>query len=233
LAEAKLAVKLIDHTEQPFETLIIAARRCYSGKSNTEIELDVWSSLPYKCAELRDYLRSIIDSGHTSILEHVTFTFAVEGVSRALLAQITRHRIASFSVQSQRYVNFDNGFDYIVPDEIACDEKLCEMFHEDMKRLAERYAEYRKAGIKAEDARMILPMAAETKFIMTMNARELLHFFALRCCERAQLEIRELAYAMLDEVNKVLPEVFEKAGPTCVQTGRCPEGSRGCGKCAA
>lgn len=182
--------------------------------------------------------------GHDSPLEHASFTFAIEGVSRSLLAQITRHRIASYSVQSQRYVNA-NQTDYITPDAIAADDKLNDLYASTMKKLwgvygyiartlLGRYLEEGKdfktaEKMAIEDARYVLPNACETKMVVTMNARSLLHFFELRCCNRAQTEIRELADEMLRLVKEVCPNVFANAGAPCVN-GACPEGAMSCGR---
>lgn len=239
------------------------------------------------------FLDRLSESGHQSPIEHASFTFSVEGVSRSLLAQITRHRIASFSVQSQRYVD-GTAFSFVTPvaiqenpyalrifddamDEISrayrdihsylMSEKLKEKYgdiidHEGLNRAfannpkhfylaadsymdamikdpnhtAEddaRYKEYRRDRSAAEkyaneNARAVLPNATTTNFVVTMNARELLHFFELRCCNRAQDEIRELANKMLDLVKQVAPNMFKNAGPSCVR-GACSEGKMSCG----
>lgn len=170
-------------------------------------------------------LKHAIASGHTGVLEHATFTFLVEGISRACLAQLTRHRLASFDVQSQRYVKLDDP-ELVMPESIrksvfAYEAECC------MNDSMEMYRKLLDAGIPAEDARYVTPQAVPTKLIMTMNARELLHFFALRTCNRAQWEIREMADRMLKRCKKVAPVIFENAGPGCV-TGQCPE-KRPCG----
>lgn len=170
-------------------------------------------------------LRHAMASGHTGVLEHAVFTFLVEGISRACLAQLTRHRLASFDVQSQRYVKLDDP-ELVMPESIrksvfAYEAECC------MNDSMEMYRKLLAAGIPAEDARYVTPQAVPTKLIMTMNARELLHFFALRTCNRAQWEIREMADQMLKYCKKVAPVIFENAGPGCV-TGQCPE-KRPCG----
>ena len=173
-------------------------------------------------------LRGAMASGHESVIEHASFTFRVEGVSRALLAQITRHRLASFSVQSQRYVDMSK-MPYVVPPSIDENYNLLEAYTDLMERIRKFYQDAVDWGIKAEDARFALPNACCTQFLMTMNARELRHFFGLRCCNRAQWEIRELADRMLELCKEAAPELFKNAGPGCVR-GRCQEGKRGCGK---
>ncbi len=181
-------------------------------------------------------LRGALKSGHESVIEHASFTFQIRGVSRVLLAQLTRHRVASFCVQSQRYMDMSDGFEYVIPDSIqALGEEAAEKYREQMQTIR-WYYEYWKTALamggkrKAlEDARYILPGAMCTSIIMTMNARELKHFFALRCCNRAQWEIRHLADEILKQCKQVSPMLFQDAGPGCVR-GRCPEGSMSCGE---
>ena len=170
-------------------------------------------------------LSHALGSGHTSILEHAVFTFKIEGLSRAALAQLTRHRLASFDVQSQRYVRI-HGIDLVMPESIKSSDFYTEAgsLLEDVMNLYQRMCD---AGIPAEDARYITPQAVPTALIMTMNARELLHFFSLRTCNRAQWEIRKLADKMLRLCRDKAPMLFSDAGPGCV-TGRCPE-KRPCG----
>lgn len=239
-------VTLLSHTPDPDATIAAAAKLCYSS---SDIE-----SLREKISEeeAQRFVKMLAGIGHQSPLEHTLFIFGIEGVSRALLAQITRHRIASFSVQSQRYVRISN-FEYIVPPAIENDEKAKKEFNDAMNIAAEKYdtlteilykneldrllsegVDEKEASKKAqktaiEDARFVLPNAAATKMVMTMNARSLLHFFEERCCNRAQWEIREVAYQMLALVKNVAPAVFDKAGPPCVK-GPCPEGKMTCGK---
>lgn len=231
MPEKQLKVTLIAHTPDPEKTCALAARTCYSA-------LD--------CGGLRElveekdqtaFLKRIVASGHLSVLEHASFTFFVEGVSRALLAQVTRHRIASFSVQSQRYVSLAEGFGYIIPPRIrALGEDAVREFEGQMAQMQRWYGEWQeKLGGSGEgsneDARFVLPNACETHITVTMNARELLHFFSLRCCNRAQWEIREMAVEMLRLCKQVSPAIFENAGPGCV-SGPCPEGAKTCGKAA-
>lgn len=170
-------------------------------------------------------LNHALDSGHASVAEHAAYTFLVEGVSRVLLAQLTRHRIASFSVQSQRYCGAN--MDLVVPDSMACADLLDEII--EVKRAVRKlYDKATGIGVPAEDARYFTLQAGKTNLIVTMNARELLHFFELRCCNRAQWEIREMAWAMLEEVRKIAPRLFQDAGAPCMH-GTCPE-KRPCGK---
>jgi thymidylate synthase (FAD) len=162
------------------------------------------------------------------VIEHASFTFRVEGVSRALLAQITRHRLASFSVESQRYVDM-SAMPCVTPPAIAADPEIMREYNDVLSHIKSFYQRAVSSGIDKEDARFVLPNACETRMIMTMNARELRHFFALRCCNRAQWEIRALADRMLRLCKEAAPGLFEQAGPGCVR-GRCPEGKRKCKK---
>ena len=228
MPEKHLQVTLLAHTPDPEKTCALAARTCYSAAEYEELRALVDEK------DQANYLRRIVASGHLSVLEHASFTFFVSGVSRALLAQITRHRIASFSVQSQRYVSLAEGFGYIIPPRIkALGPEAVSRFERQMAKMQEWYTEWQGmlggAGEGSnEDARFVLPNACETHITLTMNARELLHFFSLRCCNRAQWEIRALAREMLRLCKQVAPVIFEAAGPGCV-SGPCPEGSRSCG----
>lgn len=169
-------------------------------------------------------IKRVIGYRHVSVIEHASFTFSVEDVSRAMTHQLVRHRVASYTQQSQRYVTYDTLEKYVAPPSIADKAEAKKMFDETLKRISETYKKLLKLGIPKEDARFILPNAAKTNIIVTMNARELRHFFNLRCCVRAQWEIREVATEMLKQVKKVAPALFENAGPSCVELGYCPEG---------
>ncbi|MCL2144223.1 MAG: FAD-dependent thymidylate synthase [Endomicrobia bacterium] len=208
-----MKVKLLKFTQDPEKVCAIAGRLCYSFSGIDEI------SKKFTKEKIKELLGKIISSGHHSVLEHASFTFGAEGVSRALLAQLTRHRIASFSVQSQRYVKFKTGVEFITPGTIKKDKNLLKKYEEFLKSTEKLYKEYLDAGIPAEDARYILPNASATKIIMTMNARELRHFFSLRCCNRAQWEIREMSCRMLNLVKKEAPILFSDAGPDCLRLG--------------
>lgn len=212
-------VQLLAHTPAPEQLVAASAKLCYSAASIADlaaIEAD-------KAAEFIDKL----PEAHQSPFEHISFTFGIEGVSRAMLAQITRHRIASFSVQSQRYVDMSDGFGYVIPESIEQNPEARDVFDAFMRGIDTLYTYLRSCGIPAEDARFILPNACHTQMIVTMNARELMHFFSLRCCKRAQWEIRAVADEMLRLCKEVAPEIFAKAGPGCVR-GHCPEGEMGC-----
>ena len=229
-------VNLIAHTPEPEKIVAAAAKMCYSN-SGCENILDNLTE-----EKTQKFLNHLMSLGHESPLEHITFTFGVEGVSRSLLAQLTRHRIASYSVKSQRYVE-EGSFEFITPPEIEKNEEALKAYNETMESILNSYhtltemlfSEHKKtmdekaARKKAiEDARFVLPNACETKLVMTFNARSLLNFFSERCCERAQWEIRELATQILMLVKKEAPIIFKNAGPKCVR-GACPEGVMSCG----
>jgi thymidylate synthase (FAD) len=173
-------------------------------------------------------LSKVVGMGHHSVVEHATFTFSVEGVSRALTHQLVRHRIASFSQQSQRYVSLKDP-SYVRPHTVENNPDASKIFDETMDRIWEAYRALEEMGVPAEDARYLLPNGCTTNIVVTMNARELLHFFSLRCCGRAQWEIREMAEKMLALCVEVSPAIFSDAGPPCMR-GPCPEGKLSCGK---
>ena len=221
-----MQVKLLRYTPEPEKTVAMSARLCYSPIGAAQLEEKITDE---QAAKL---VRKLVEMGHFSTLEHVTFTFAIEGVSRVLTHQLVRHRIASYSQQSQRYVK-EHDFETILPLSIAARPAEREKFEKLMGEIRTLYTEWTEMGIPAEDARYILPNAAETKIVVTMNVRSLYNFFRLRCCTRAQWEIRALAEKMLAEVKEVAPVLFEKAGPSCVTDGICTEGAMTCGRLAA
>ncbi|NLO89164.1 MAG: FAD-dependent thymidylate synthase, partial [Clostridia bacterium] len=190
--------------------------------------VDIMTGLPQE--KIESLLKKLLKMGHLSPFEHVSFTFAVEGVSRALTHQLVRHRIASYSQRSQRYVS-EKNFEYIIPHSILKNEKALKTYRGIMEKIRDAYREL-EGLVPKEDARYVLPNACETKIVYTFNARSLLNFFRLRCCERAQWEIRELAHRMLEEVREVAPLLFQYAGAPCEVDGRCPEGDFSCGKIA-
>ncbi|MEG0832581.1 MAG: FAD-dependent thymidylate synthase [Oscillospiraceae bacterium] len=243
-----MKVYLLAYTGSPEKIVASAAKLCYS---NSEVPALLDGLTEEKAREFVDMLSTL---GHQSPIEHASFTFGIEGVSRSLLAQLTRHRIASYSVQSQRYVRLKD-FKYVIPPEIAGDDRALLLYEEAMRRDAETYCELteilKKKHIKKyldiglsekaatskairdsiEDARFVLPNACETKLVMTMNARELQNFFKQRCCNRAQWEIRALADEILKLCYSVAPSLFKMSGPPCV-SGACTEGKMSCGKSA-
>ena len=241
-----MKVTLITHTPVPEKIIASSAKLCYSPST---IDTVMDGLTEEKTASFVDMLSEI---GHESPIEHASFTFGIEGVSRSLLAQLTRHRMASYSVQSQRYVH-EKMFDYVIPPEIEALPEAAAEYRKAMEEDQEHYdrltailldkhlSELLEAGIpekeaaraaekKAiEDARFVLPNACATKIMMTMNARSLMNFFRHRCCHRAQWEIRELAEQMYALCVEVAPHLFRNAGPSCV-SGKCPEGKMSCGK---
>jgi len=216
-----MKVNLLRHTEKPERMVAVAARLCYSPVGVDELIEELSDE------EVNKLVRFVVKSGHLSTTEHINFTFAIEGVSRALTHQLVRHRMASYNQQSQRYVKFKDKFEYITPASIENNADAMKKYNDLVSGIHDLYKELLDSGIEAEDARYILPNASETKIIVTMNGRELLHFFTVRCCNRAQWEIRELAINMLKQVKRVAPVVFEKAGPNCLRMP-CPEGKFKC-----
>lgn len=229
MSEVRLKVELIRHTPAPEESVALGAKLCYSRSDIDSLKEKI------EVQDQTKYIEKLLGMGHESVLEHASFTFGVEGVSRVTLAQLTRHRIASFSVQSQRYVSYENGFGYVIPPRIReLGPEAVEKYRAEMQQIQVWYNEWQKllgdAGEQSnEDARFVLPNACETRILLTMNARELRHFFSLRMCERAQWEIREMAVRMHEECMKVAPALFADAGPACVR-GKCGEGEKSCGK---
>jgi len=241
-----MKVKLMRYTPDGEKLIASAAKLCYSSIGVSEIEESLDED------KVESFLNLLVKLGHESPIEHISFTFAIEGVSRTLTHQLVRHRIASFSQQSQRYVKLDQ-FEYIIPPHIERDEGAKKIFKKSMEESQKAYDQLveilynkhylayldcgfneKEAKNKAEkeaieDARYVFPNACESKIVVTMNARSLLNFFSLRSCNRAQWEIRRLAIEMLKEVRKVYKTLFKNAGPGCLR-GPCPEGSMTCGK---
>ncbi len=239
-------VTLLAHTPEPEKLIAAAAKLCYSSNEASDLMDNLTDD------KASDFVNMLSSIGHESPFEHVSFTFAVEGISRACSHQLVRHRIASYSQKSQRYVN-ENGFDFIIPPDIEAIDEAKELFLRQMESITENYEKLadiltkkhtetlmeqglseKEASSKArkianEDARFILPNACETKIVVTMNIRSLFNFFKHRCCNRAQWEIRELAVEMYKICYKIAPSVFAKAGPSCC-TGACKEGKMSCGK---
>ena len=243
---AELKVKLMAHTPNSDAIVAAAAKLCYSPVGVDGIMEKLTDE------EVAKFVEHLVSMGHESPIEHVTFTFGIEGISRSCSHQIVRHRIASFSQQSQRYVKLDQ-FEYIIPPEIERNEEAKKIFIESMNKCQEDYdklveilfakhyqelldkgvsekkAKSQAEKIAIEDARYVFPNACETKMVFTINARSLYNFFHHRCCERAQWEIRELATEMLRLVREVAPILFNNVGPNCLN-GACPEGKMTCGK---
>jgi thymidylate synthase (FAD) len=219
-----MKVQLVSYTHNPELTCIQAGKVCYSPDGFEEIQRRLARG------DHGAFLENIIKMGHLSVIEHACFSFMIEGVSRACTHQLVRHRLASYSQKSQRYVT-ENRFEYITPPSVGADAGLKRAYDRFMEQTRDFYASLLKSGITAEDARFVLPNAAETKIFVSMNGRELLHFFEKRLCQRAQWEIRGAAEQMLELVLGVAPHMFKTAGPGCVH-GVCPEGKLTCGKAA-
>ncbi len=243
-----MRVILVSHTPEPEKVIASAAKLCYSKVGATEIIENLTKE------KTEQFLEMLVEMGHESPIEHVNFTFAVEGVSRVLTHQLVRHRIASYSQQSQRYVKLDQ-FEYIIPPSIQGNDAAKKIFVEAMEKdhnaynqiteelfacnfnqliqegKTEKEAKRLAEKMSIEDARYVFPNACETKIVFTMNARTLMHFFKVRCCDRAQWEIRRLADEMLRLVKEAAPTLFQYAGPNCVN-GSCPEGTMTCGQAA-
>jgi thymidylate synthase (FAD) len=240
MPQAKLKVILLRFTPNPEETVAMAAKLCYSPSDIEGLKDKI------EAKDQKAFVEKLVKMGHMSPIEHPSFTFAIEGISRACSHQLVRHRLASFSQQSQRYVSESSQhsavsvrstFDYVIPPSIAGDQEAKKIFENFMIEAQKTYdgliEKLNNKGIRGEsanqDARFVLPNAAETKIMVTMNARELLHFFRQRCCNRAQWEIRQMAEKMLNLVKGTAPTIFHKAGPGCLYSP-CPEGEYSCGK---
>ena len=240
-------IELLAHTPEPEKLVAAAAKLCYANSSIDDLLNNLTED------KVNSFISKLASIGHESPFEHISFTFGIEGISRACSHQLVRHRIASYSQQSQRYVKMDN-FEYVTPPSISADKSLNKAYSDIMHTLANQYealqsiladnvtkdlitsgmdekkARQAAEKIANEDARFILPNACTTKIVVTMNARTLFNFFAHRCCNRAQWEIRAVAEEMYKLVYAVAPKIFANAGPSCVITGKCPEGSMTCGK---
>lgn len=236
-----MKVTLLTNTPHPEAIIAAAAKLCYSNKTIEELAIDMSDD------DATEFIDRLMSLGHESPIEHVTFTFGIEGISRACSHQLVRHRIASYSQKSQRYVN-ETQFDYVTPHSIENIDSARERYEHLMRYIQAEYNSIRneliyyhidndgmdrKTAAKAanEDARFVLPNACTTSIIVTMNVRSLFNFFRHRCCNRAQWEIREMADEMYKLCYLVAPNIFKYAGPGCV-TGRCTEGKMSCGKTA-
>jgi len=215
-------VELLTHTPEPEQVVAAAARLCYSDASISDL-------VEKSRADRQAFLEKITSLGHLSVLEHVSFSFGVEEISRACSHQLVRHRLASYSQQSQRYVSHQQRFAAVTPASVSAQPELNQRYQQLLDEIHQFYGELLDAGVPAEDARFVLPNAATTKIVITMNGRELLHFFSLRCCRRAQWEIQEMAKRMLTLIKPLAPTLFASAGPGCVR-GACPEGKMTCGE---
>jgi len=213
-----MKISLIAYTPDPEDVIVRAARTCYSRSAPQ----------PASPHDDRSLIRSLLARGHHSVLEHASFSFLLEGLSRASSHQLVRHRLASFSQQSQRYVELEKP-EYVIPPSIGEDKRATMFFQEAVNKACDAYKQLLRIGIAREDARYVFPQAVTTVLVFTANARELLHVFRLRLCNRAQWEIREACLEMLTLVKQVAPVIFQEAGPPCTE-GRCMEGDGGCGQ---
>ena len=242
-----MKVELLAYTPNPEKVIATAAKLCYSSSDISSLQDNLTED------KISSFVNMLASMHHESPFEHASFTFGIEGIDRSTSHQLVRHRIASYSQKSQRYVN-ENDFDYIMPEAIRDDDYCYDIFKDTMRCINDAYkdiedclekkytkefieqgmdektAKNKASKIAAENARSVLPNACETKIIVTMNARSLFNFFAHRCCNRAQDEIRELATEMYKLVYVIAPNVFKYSGPNCVATGKCPEGNMCCGK---
>ena len=242
-----MKVMLIAHTPEPEKIIATAAKLCYSSSDIESLRDGLTEE------KIESFLDMLVSIGHESVMEHVSFTFGIEGISRACSHQLVRHRIASYSQKSQRYVN-ENGFEFITPpaieeipeakaeyDRVIAEitesyEKLANILTEKhtaefmAQGMDEKTARSKASKMANEDARFLLPNACETKIVVTMNVRSLFNFFRHRCCNRAQWEIRAVANEMLRQCMEVAPHIFSHTGPSCVAEGKCPEGKMTCGK---
>lgn len=217
-----MQVQLLSYTREPERTVAAAARLCYSPVEPARL----WEDMDQE--RVSGLLQRLVDMGHYSPLEHASFTLGISGVSRALSHQLVRHRIASYSQKSQRYVE-ESGFSYVIPPSVAADDRARERFQQALQEVEEAYRELLTL-VDREDARYLLPNACATQLVASFNARSLHNFFRLRCCQRAQWEIRDLAWRMLDEVRQAAPLLFARAGPSCQVEGVCYEGAMSCGR---
>ena len=227
MTEEKFAqVRLISKPENMLKTIYTACRTCYSADSPLNI---------YDCDSAQDeekmlkLISRVISSGHYSTIEHIQVSFAINNISRACSHQLVRHRHMSFSQKSQRYVKEKGQFDYLTPETIEKNEELNKKFDEFMSKVSEFYLELTEAGIPAEDARAVLPNAASTSMVASLNLREMIHLANLRLCTRAQKEIRILVKRMCDELIKEEPWLKDYLVPKCERFGFCDE-DKSCGR---
>lgn len=217
-----IQVHLIAHTPYPDRTVAAAAKLCYSSSSVADIMDNI------EPEHMRHFISHLLRSGHMSPFEHASFTFGIDGISRVCSHQLVRHRMASYSQQSQRYVSMDKP-QFVTPVTLTEDKDLQKSFQDHCVAAHELYLHLVESGIPKEDARYLLPHGWRTRITVSMNARELHHFFRLRLCRRAQWEIQDLARRMLLAIKDVAPILFASAGPDCVVKGKCEE-MRSCGR---
>lgn len=216
-----MKVKLLEHTKDPDLLATAAARTCRSSEGASELKEEDEE-------KLIKVLQKTIEKGHTSVIEHANFTFSIEGISRACSHQLVRHRLASYSQQSQRHIKPDEE-KYVTPPKIKKNSQAQDKFEKAMKKAWEAYKELAQIKeIPKEDSRFVLPNATKTNIVVTMNARSLLNFFKQRTCLHAQWEIRTVANKMLKKAKEIAPKIFQNAGPPCKVEGECPEDDSSC-----
>jgi len=217
-----IEVSILSYTKEPLQTIAAAINQCYSTKTGKELKEEISQE------KAKRLLNIVLSSGHSSTIEHASFTFSISGVSRVTEVQLVRHRLASYSIKSGRYNKTHT--DFILPPTIKNSEKAQKIVKEYTKNLDKTIAELKELGFKSEDIRFLTPQGTKTNIVLTMNARALLHFFEKRLCTRAQWEIRALAKKMLEVVKPLCPEIFSHAGPSCETQKICWEGDMNCGK---
>ena len=220
----KPVVHLISKPENMLKTIYTACRTCYSADTPYEI----YNSTDDEEKMLK-LIERVISSGHYSTIEHIQVSFAISNVSRACTHQLVRHRHMSFSQKSQRYVKEKGQFDYIIPPTIMRNEELKAKFENFMGEISKLYCEFTEAGIPAEDARAVLPNAAASSLVASLNLRELIHIANLRLCTRAQYEIRCMVKAMCDAIIAEEPWLKAYLVPKCERLGYCDE-DKSCGR---
>ena len=216
-----MKVQIIAHTPEPEKVIAAAAKLCYSSAADVDTLLD--GLTPEKNEKFINHLMSL---GHESPLEHVTFTFAVEGVSRVLTHELVRHRLASYSQRSMRFCA-EGECDFYYPKNLT--DEQAEVYNNAIEVAKDSYNKLLELGLSKQEARYVLPNATHTRIIFTMNIRSLINFCSLRACRRAQPEIQELTREMIKQLKEISPVLFKKLGPSCVYKGYCPEGDMSCG----
>lgn len=219
-------VNLISRPQNMLQVVYTACRTCYSA----DYPVEIYKNAPDEEKMLK-LISKVISSGHYSTIEHIQITYAISNVSRACTHQLVRHRHMSFSQKSQRYVKEKGLFDYLTPDSIAKNPELLKKYNDFMSKTAELYELFLENGIVAEDARYILPNAAASSMVVSLNLRELIHLANLRLCTRAQKEIRILVKKMCEEILKEEPWLSKHLVPKCERLGYCDE-DKSCGRMA-
>ena len=217
-------VNLIAKPDNMLKTIYTACRTCYSA----DYPINIYENAVDEEKMLK-LIEKVIGSGHYSTIEHIQVSFAISNVSRACTHQFVRHRHVSFSQKSQRYVKEKGQFDYIIPPTINKNPELKEKFEKFMNEISNMYLEFTEAGIPAEDARFVLPNAASSSMVASLNLRELIHIANIRLCSRAQYEIRDVVKKMCDALTAEEPWLKKYLVPKCEALGYCDE-DKSCGR---